>query len=211
MDLATLITTDHTIFDGVQTITLKNPAGTSSDSVAYVTAGPVAFKALQLIGGGLVDNSQLLAFSLPASLCSFAPIDSATITDADGVVWRVLSVDKKTFDNRYVCNCVRDKGELSAPLQPTNVTLTPYAGQIDVSWRQTESTGYYYVEVSTSSTFASTETSQYGLMAGPYNSSTSTATLAVTGLTAGVKYVRVRRENALGISPYSDVQSTTVT
>lgn len=207
MDLSTLTTTDHQIFDGVQTITLKNQAGTSSDTVAYVTSGPVSFKAMQLIGGGLVDNSQTRAFSLPVAECSFAPVDSSTITDAAGVVWRVLSIDDKTFRNRYVCNCVRDKLELSAPLPIPSYTATAGVDSITLSWSETSGATGYRVEVSLSSEFTAATVAS-GTMSSIVTG--TTASVEVTGLTTGTWYVRVRRSNALGNSPWSDVDTAAV-
>jgi hypothetical protein len=207
MDLADLITNDHTIFDGVQTITLKNPAGTSSDSVAYVTSGPVSFKALQMIGGGLVDSSQTLAFSLPATLCAFAPTDSSTITDASGVVWRVLSVDVKTLDKRYTCNCVRDKLELSAPLAPTDLDLSTPTAALSVAWRETSGATTYRVEICQDADFDTGVQTATGNISAVLSG--TTATVEFSGLTDALWYVRVRRTNALGTSPWSDVSSAT--
>lgn len=204
MDLADLITNDHAIFDGVQTVVLKNPAGTLLDSVAYVTAGPVSLKALQMIGGGLVDNSQTIAFSLPASLCAFSPVDSCTITDASGVVWRVLSVDLKTLDKRYTCNCVRDKLELSTPLQITGLAVVGGMLSVTLAWAETSGADDYRIEASLSASFTS-PTVATGTLASIVTGTTASKILTLPA--SGAWYVRVRRSNALGDSPWSDVVS----
>lgn len=210
MDLATLITDDHTIFDGIHTVTLKNADGTQSDSVAYVTSGVVGFKALQLIGGGLADNSQLQSFSLPAANCAFAPKIGYTITNDDSVVWRILSIDQKTLDSRYVCNCVRDKLELSTPLAISSPTISTTAGvgAISISWTETSGATSYRVEVAATSAFTSPTTTS-GTIASILSG--TSASTSITGLTGGTWYVRVRRSNALGNSPWSDVESLAVT
>lgn len=206
-DLATAIANHAAYFHAPQTVTLRMPNG-SSATVANVTTEPLSDRQMAMVGNGITTEDATQSFSLPTNqLGGLVPTQSATITDAAGVVWAILSADIKTIDTRYSCACVKKHDADSAPFQPINLANdSSSGGTLRLTWtnRNAVDTGVSgEVNYSTSAGFGSSTTLTV--------SSISGASISYShSIAAGTYYVRVRHINAKGNSPYSDIVQITV-
>lgn len=207
LDLADLISADYAQFDGAQTVTLRTVAG-NSQSCAGATTSPLSTRQLALIGGVATDDD-VMSFSLPATnLSTNLPTPGAVITDENGVLWRVLSVDKRTFSTRYLCACVRDRAEISAPYQPLSLSgAAAGGGAADMSWTNPNVAAMSSATLQASLSTSFTSPTSFS----PTVGATSAITYQATGLAANTWYFRVRHTNSLGTSPWSDTATVVVT
>ena len=107
---------DCDIFDGVMTGTLTLLDGTTQ-SVSHVTRSKLTAKQTAQMGPVGVDD-EIENFSLPVQyLDSEVPQQDCFWTDASGVKWKILSVERRTLSSRYLCMCVRTREEYLASNQ----------------------------------------------------------------------------------------------
>jgi hypothetical protein len=200
-NLTTAIADDYLLFDGTQTVTLRTLDGDSA-SAAGVTSSPLSYKQMAMVGG-LVAEDQAQTFSLPKATCGgLVPEQNGTITDENSVVWRILSVDNKTLDSRYVCPCVRTHDADSAPFQPADLADNGTAsanGLVKLAWTNRNA--------GDAGTTATVQYSSSAAFTSPTNLSVGTITAAAItyqyDVPTGTLYFRVRHVNAKGNSPWS--------
>lgn len=207
MTLAADIANDYLLFEATQTVTLRIPPDGDATTVAGVATFPLSYKQMVFLGG-LAPEAEMISFSLARAACgSTEPVNDGTITDANGVVWRIISKELKTLGTRWLCACVRTKDADSCPIQPVDLANnSSAAGALNLTWtnRNVGATGVSgSVMYSTTADFATSTTIAV--------SSISGATITFTGAVAnGTYYVKVRHTNAKGSSPWSSIISVTI-
>lgn len=75
--------------------------------------------------GGVYTHAEM-AWLIPAVLLTFVPKPGDTITEADGTVWTVFTVDAKVYKSYYRCTCLamrlaHDLRDLIDVFSPTNI------------------------------------------------------------------------------------------
>lgn len=119
--LAAEIADDWKDFDGLETVTLRQvrPDGAAEVSLSYEDddgeTQPAALRreitrreSLALGGVGL--ESETAAWELPVSVVGSGGVKIGdTLTDADGVVWRVQMVNHSTLKTRWRAVCTKQE------------------------------------------------------------------------------------------------------
>lgn len=137
---------DCELFDAVQTVTLTLLDGTT-ESVAYVTSSKLTKEQTRQYGPIGADD-EIRNFSLPVQeLDSEVPQQDCTITDADGVLWKIRSVEKRTVGTRYLCMCVKTRIQYVVPSlsvpdaqttnEDTSKAITPFSIEDAKGYAQT--------------------------------------------------------------------------
>lgn len=99
---------DYTLFDGGQSVTLRQirADGSTSVAVSNVVGGVVANRRAAYAGLEITGDES--AFSLNATQVGTpGVIVDDIIIDSAGVSWRVLSAEKRTLDTRWYAVCRR--------------------------------------------------------------------------------------------------------
>jgi hypothetical protein len=209
MTLASDIANDYLLFEGTQTVTLRIPPDGDAVSVAGVATFPLSYKQMAFLGG-ISPEAETISFSLARAACGATePLNDGTITDANGVVWRIISKELKTLGTRWLCACVKTKDVDSCPFQPQSVANNGTGGGVlRLTWtnRNFADSGVAgRVEYSASADFSGATAVTVASISG------ASITFSQAGVAAGTYYVRVRHSNAKGNSPWSSSVTIVVT
>ncbi len=98
MTLALAIADDLDVFDGLAAATLTHRADSSSDNVTGVKRSISTREAADSDGKYTTDD---VRFHFKTNEVSADPLPGDTITDASGVVWTILAVQRDTLSTRW--------------------------------------------------------------------------------------------------------------
>jgi hypothetical protein len=99
MSFATDIQGDYSIIDGIERVTVRNPA--EEVTCTHVAAKRSNIGMLELSAAGYEAND--IAWRLWASTCKVSPRQGDTIRENDGTVWTILSI-RPSMMGRVVIN-----------------------------------------------------------------------------------------------------------
>jgi hypothetical protein len=107
MTLATDLAADGLLFDGAETVTLRQirPAGRQDIVIPQALAGPLDRRDERSLGLVEITGDELV-FHLPAAaIATGGVVIGDQILRADGSLWEVRSVSLATLKTRYRCVC----------------------------------------------------------------------------------------------------------
>lgn len=97
------LSADYLIFDGLEAVTLTDPANGDTLSVASALRREVKASEAGVSNGRYTQHD--VKWEIPVTLATTAPRMGGSITDGDGTIWKILAVDKATLGTRYRCWC----------------------------------------------------------------------------------------------------------
>jgi hypothetical protein len=110
MSFADDIASDYELMDGVETITFT-PRGGSAVTGVSALREPIT-RQTDIMQASIGHEQRGTIWNLwPASAVGMASADvkpGATITEAGGTAWRVVSASKETLSTRWRCICVEE-------------------------------------------------------------------------------------------------------
>lgn len=129
------IGSDYLIFDGLEAVTLTDPANGDTLSIASALRREVKASEAGVSNGRYTQHD--VKWELPVTLATTVPRMGGSITDGDAAIWKILAVDKCTLGTRYRCWC--RKLEIPADLSQTvdielGTAVQSTSGMYSQSW-----------------------------------------------------------------------------
>ena len=100
MTLAADIANDMATFDGIETVSLYDKSGDTTDATVTGLRRALSHREVQL-GGSVGINPTDTVWHLQANTTDIVPDVGDTITDGDAVVYTILSVESATLRTRW--------------------------------------------------------------------------------------------------------------
>lgn len=108
MTLTADIDDDYLYVDGTIAVTLTDLGGTTH-AIGHALNLPLSKRQAAAIGPVALEDEHR-SFGLPvAELDSVEPQQGMAITDDEGVIWRILSAERKTISTRWMCPAVKTR------------------------------------------------------------------------------------------------------
>lgn len=107
MAFAADIAGDYTIFDGGETVTLRQIRSTGGTNVSITNAvnQPLSRRLLQVLSGVGLDGQERVWSLNNTQVGSAGVVSGDKITDASSNLWAVLYVTRETLGTRWDCVC----------------------------------------------------------------------------------------------------------